>query len=308
MIVLEGDPRRWAPPEGGSAVAIGVFDGVHVGHRSLLAALDPRPPGARSVAMTFDPNPAKIVAPERAPTALTTLHRRLQLLAEAGLDAAAIVTFDSTVRTMDPEAFVRRYLVGGLGARLVAVGAGFRFGHGAAGDEDTLRGLGERLGFEVRVVPIVEVGGVPVRSTVIRAAIRAGNVVRAARLLGRPHEIEGTVVPGDGRGRRIGVPTANLELLDDPTLPAHGVYAVRTVVEGRRHPAVANVGVRPTFDGTAEVVEVHLLDVPGDVNLYGHLLRIEFVERLRGEHRFATVEALIDQIRGDIAAARRVLA
>ncbi len=303
MIVFEGDPSRWQAPAGGTAVAVGVFDGVHLGHRAVFDALDPAPDGTVPSVVTFDPNPAAVLG--SGTTALTTLRRRLELMADAGLELAAVVTFDEELAVRSPQDFIDSFLVGALDARVVAVGEGFRFGHGASGTTDTLVEAGRRHGFEVRVVPILEIDGVPVRSSLIRRHIVTGDVARAARFLGRPHELEGSVVPGDGRGRTIGIPTANIAVDDDLAVPARGVYAVRAHVGPAVVDAVANIGTRPTFDGVEEVVEVHLLDVSQD--LYGAHLRIEFVDRIRGERRFPDVEALVAQIHDDIATTRRIL-
>ncbi|HHC08842.1 MAG TPA: bifunctional riboflavin kinase/FAD synthetase [Actinobacteria bacterium] len=304
MRVLRGAPETWEAPEGGTALAIGVFDGVHLGHRAVFAALADVDGPVRG-ALTFDPNPAAVLGGDPPPQ-LTTLERRIELIGEAGLDLVAVATFDDELRRSSPEEFVRRHLVAGLDVRCVAVGAGFRFGHRAAGTTETLAELGERYGFETRVVPILEIDGLPVRSSVIRELLARGEVERAATLLGRPHEIEGTVVPGDGRGRTIGIPTANLSVTDRLAVPARGVYAVKVeLADGRRLGGVANVGVRPTFDGGDLVVEVHVFDL--DEDLYGLALRVRWLARLRGERRFPDVEALVRQIRRDVAVARELV-
>ena len=304
MRVLRGAPETWEAPDGGTALAIGVFDGVHLGHRAVFAALADVDGPVRG-ALTFDPNPAAVLGGDPPPQ-LTTLERRIELIGEAGLDLVAVATFDDELRRSSPEEFVRRHLVAGLDVRCVAVGAGFRFGHRAAGTTETLAELGERYGFETRVVPILEIDGLPVRSSVIRELLARGEVERAATLLGRPHEIEGTVVPGDGRGRTIGIPTANLSVTDRLAVPARGVYAVKVeLADGRRLGGVANVGVRPTFDGGDLVVEVHVFDL--DEDLYGLALRLRWLARLRGERRFPDVEALVRQIRRDVAVARELV-
>jgi len=305
VIVRGGDPASWDLPAAGSAVAIGVFDGVHLGHRAVFDAVCPPPGGAVPTALTFDPNPAEVLGHGPPPAALTTMERRIELMGEAGMEAVAVATFDERLRRLPPEEFVDRYLVEGLRSVVVAVGVGFRFGRDAAGTTGTLETLGASRGFTVRVVPILTIDGVEVRSSTVRAAIERGDVTFAARLLGRPHEIEGVVVPGDGRGRTIGVPTANIDVADRLAVPARGVYAVRVRVRGAWYDGVSNIGSRPTFAGAEEAVEVHLLDHAGD--LYGASVRIGFIARLREERRFANVAALVDQIHTDIAAARRVL-
>ena len=262
MKVLRGDPTEW--PRTDTAVAIGVFDGLHLGHQAVIRALDAAAPPASSVVLTFGVHPAAVLAPGRAPRSLTTLARRLELFSDMGVDATAVLDFDEKLRHLTPEGFVERYLVEGLRARFVSVGEGFRFGYQASGDADTLRRLGKSFGFTVATVPILEIEGTPVRSTAIRRSLRAGEAAGAARMLGRPHEVAGVVVPGDGRGRQIGIPTANIEIPPDLVVPGRGVYAVLARLDDDDLPAVANIGVRPTFDGGPEVVEVHLLDSDRD--------------------------------------------
>lgn len=302
MIVLEGPPSTWDPPPAPSAVAIGVFDGVHLGHRVVLDALSVGDSDGWKVALTFGTHPSALLSPQGAPPPLTTVGRRLELLDAAGIDAVAILEFDDRLRRLSPEEFVDRYLVSGLAARLVVVGEGFRFGSRAAGDTSMLARLGETRGFRVITVPILGTGDREFRSTGIRDALAEGDVVSAGEMLGRPHEVEGVVVKGDGRGRRIGVPTANLEIAAPLALPARGVYVVTVTVEGEDLPGVANIGVRPTFDGATELVEVHLLDF--DRDLYGCSVRVRFLARLRSERRFDSVPELIDQIGMDVEAAR----
>jgi len=302
VIVLEGTPASWNPPAARSAVAIGVFDGVHLGHRTVLEALEGGDPGGWKVALTFGTHPQALLHPDRAPLPLTTLARRLELLDAAGVDAVAVLGFDEKLRRLSPSAFVDRFLVAGLNAGLVVVGEGFRFGNDAAGDTSTLKRLGDAAGFSVITVPILGADGREYRSTAIRTALADGEVSSAAGMLGRPHEVVGVVVHGDGRGRQIGVPTANLELLEPVAVPARGVYVVTARVHAEQVPGVANVGVRPTFDGESELVEVHLLD--HDEDLYGCEVQVRFLARLRGERRFESVGDLVDQIGRDIAAAR----
>ena len=290
----------------GSVVTPGNHDGVHLGHRALLAAA--RAMAAREglevVAMTFDPHPATVLAPERAPARLTTIERRQELLLGAGADRVDVVRFDRTFASLSAEEFVEARLAGALRARGVVVGPDFRFGRGRAGDTEGLRALGRHHGFQVISVEPVVIDGEVVSSTRVRALIGEGDVRTAARLLGRAHDVDGRVVRGDGRGRSIGVPTANLDC--DPVLvPKDGVYAVVVKVGDELLPGVANLGVRPTF-AAGRSVEVHLLDVERD--LYDARLRVAFVERLRGEQRFDGVEALKAQIARDVSAARVILA
>lgn len=306
MIVLEGSLSTWASVLGATTVAVGVFDGVHLGHRAVFEAQQSTAPDLPRVALTFSVHPASVLAPSGPPPLLTTLDRRFELLEMLGVDVVALIDFDEDTRLIEPEDFVRRYLVEGLQAAAVVVGDDFRFGHGAQGTVETLVTLGRAAGFSVTAVPEVELAGTPVRSTIIRSRIEVGAVEEAANLLGRPHDVDGVVVPGDGRGRAIGVPTANLAVPSDVLLPGRGVYGVRVIHDGTRLTGVANLGVRPTFDGADEVLEVHLLDV--DLDLYGQTLRIEFVFRVREERRFVSVDALIEQIHTDIAGARDRLA
>ena len=305
MIIYQGSPDTWDPPEGGSAVAIGVFDGVHRGHRRVLAALDEAPVTTK-VVLTFGTHPAQVLSTTGAPAKLSTLKERLLLLEEAGIEVAAVLDFDDDMVAMSPEDFVVDVLVGGLAARFVAVGEGFRFGHGAGGTTETLATLGDDLGFAVAVVPILHDDGTEIRSTAIRHAVTEGHVEVAATLLGRPYAIRGIVVPGEGRGATIGIPTANVSFPHGLAVPRRGVYAVHAEVDGRSLPAVANLGVRPTFGGDdQEVLEVHVIG--GDLDLRGKELVVHFVARLRDEQRFDGVDSLVAQIHADIAAAGGLL-
>lgn len=289
----------------------GNHDGVHAGHRALLAEARARANagGLLVIALTFDPHPVALLSPERAPVPLTTLARRIELLRSAGADEVVIARFDAAYAEQSAEDWVDRVLVEQLAARWVVVGPDFRFGARRSGDVALLRALGKTRGFEVTVVePVVGPGG-RVSSTRIREALREGDVVTAAAMLERVHEIEGTVIAGHRRGRTLGFPTANLD--PDPVLlPADGVYAViaRVVGEGARRPlwrGVANLGRRPTFDAGPSI-EVHLFDVDDD--LYGRRLRVGFVSRLRGEQKFESVEALRATIAEDVRKARAILA
>ena len=305
MKVLRGDLRTWQPGPEGVALTIGVFDGVHLGHRHLLDELRRRSDGVPVAVLTFDRHPLAVVAPEAAPRLITTLEQRLELLAGAGVDLVAVLTFDEEVRSLEPMVFIDRIVVGAIGARLIVVGEDFRFGRGRGGDVTMLRQAGRRLGFDVAGMELVGETA-PFSSTAIRRALGDGDVAGAAVALGRPFELRGTVVTGDRRGRTIGFPTANLDLPPGIVVPGHGVYAARAGIGTARHPAVVNVGTRPTFGGEREVVEVHLLDT--EVNLYGAELRVDFVARVRDEQRFDGVDALVAQIGRDVAAAGKVLA
>lgn len=288
-----------------TAVALGVFDGVHLAHRAILGAAveSARAGDLRPVACTFDRHPMEILQPERAPVPITTLEERLGLIADTGVEATVVLTFDRELAAVEPEAFVKDILLAKLHARVVVVGFNHRFGHRARGDARLLQSLAEQLGFRARMVPPLEVDGVPVSSTEIRAALQRGEVRRAARFLGRPYAIAGSVAAGAGRGRTLGFPTANVAA-DRPLLLPTGVYFGRVTVDGRPWPAVVNVGVRPTFGETTLAIEAHLLNFSGD--LYDRHVRLEFLDRLRDEKRFSSVEELRAQIERDIASAREL--
>ncbi len=309
MRVLGGSYDDWVPPEGGAAVAVGVYNGVHLGHQHVLAALRQRAEdlgGLPLAVLTFDRHPMAVVDPDRVPRALTSPAHKLELLEAVGVDVTAVLTFDDETRKLGPEDFAADVLVGALGASVVAVGSGFRFGRGRSGDVEELRTLGLGLGFSVEEVDLVG-AATPVSSTRIREAVATGDVGAAAAALGRPFELRGTVVRGEGRGAGIGFPTANLDLDPGLLVPAHGVYAVWVEFPegGATVAGVVNVGVRPTFDGPREVVEVHLLDY--DADLYGRELHVQLVERLRGEQKFDGIDALVAQIGRDVKAARVTL-
>jgi riboflavin kinase/FMN adenylyltransferase len=296
-------PLGWPSP----AVTVGNFDGVHRGHQALVSAVVAlaRETGGASVVLTFDPHPARVLGPGRAPAALTTLAQKEELLALLGVDRLAVLPFDARVARLSPDAFAREVLHAALGARHVVVGESFRFGHRREGDAQGLAALGEGLGFSVRALPPVLEQGSPVSSSRVRDELARGDVRTACALLGRPYFVDAPVVRGDGRGRTIGVPTANL-LPENEILPQRGVYAARCrVPPGAWHSAVVNLGHRPTFGGEHATAEAHLIDFDGD--LYGARVRLEFHERLRGEQRFADAEALVARIREDVAKARALL-
>jgi riboflavin kinase/FMN adenylyltransferase len=290
------------------AVALGNFDGVHRGHQALVAraVARARETGGAAVVLTFDPHPARVLRPEVAPKALTTLAQKEELVLALGVERLVALEFDTRLAALSPAAFVSDVLASLLGARHVVVGESFRFGHGREGDARTLEALGGRQGFDVQVVSPVLHGGRPISSSRVRDALAAGDVRGAAELLGRPYALDGRVVRGDGRGRGLGIPTANLAV-EEQLLPARGVYAGRALVPGADwRAAVVNVGERPTFGGAGLVVEAHLLDFAGD--LYDARLRLSFQARLRGEERFASAEALVARIHEDVRAARALLA
>lgn len=307
MKVMRGDPRLWGPaPPGGSAVTIGVYDGVHRGHQTVLSDLSNRA-GILGVpqraVLTFDRHPLGLVAPERVPGLLTTIEQRLDILESLGVDFVGVLPFDQ-VREMHVAEFIHQVLLGSLGARLVVIGTNFRFGRDREGDVAALREEGNRHGFEVDAVELLRGDGATVSSSAIRSLLSAGDVEGAESALGRPFELRGLVVAGDGRGKTIGFPTANLSFSDEMAVPARGVYAVEANLGDVLLPGVVNVGVRPTFGGEALTVEVHLLGFDGD--LYGRTLGVRFKHRLRDEIRFSGVEQLVAQIEEDVALARRL--
>jgi riboflavin kinase/FMN adenylyltransferase len=288
-------------------VAVGNFDGVHRGHQALVAAAVARAAqaGGAAVVLTFDPHPARVLRPEAAPAALTTLEQKEELVRALGIHRLVALEFDARVAALAPDAFAREVLAEGLGAHHVVVGESFRFGRERRGDARTLATLGAGLGFTVQVVSPLLHAGVPISSSRVRDALAAGDVGEAGVLLGRPYALDARVVKGDGRGRGLGFPTANLAS-EGQLLPARGVYAGRCrLPAGDAWPAVVNVGERPTFGGKALRVEAHLLGYAGD--LYDARVRLELVARLRDEQRFASPEALVARIHEDVRAARALL-
>jgi len=272
-------------------VAVGTFDGVHLGHREVIKGSD--------TVLTFDPHPLSVVAPQALPKLLDSPTIKRDLIAGLGVEELVTIPFDREFASKPAEQFVEEVLIERLGATQVSVGENFRFGKGAKGDPELLRSYGE---FETRVVPLVEVEGETVSSTHIRGLVAAGEVERAARFLGAPFMLEGEVVGGDRRGRDLGFPTANIVPADHLAHPGHGVYAAWA----HGHMAAVNVGVRPTFEtGRGLLVEAYLIDF--DADLYGEVLRIAFARRLRGERRFESAEALVEQMERDVLDARRVL-
>ena len=296
-------PLGWPSP----AVTVGNFDGVHRGHQTLVSAAvaRARETGGTGVVLTFDPHPARVLHPGGAPAALTTLSQKEDLLAQLGVDRLAVLPFDAAVAGLSPEAFARRVLRETLGARDVVVGESFRFGHRREGDARGLVDLGARLGFSVHALPPVLERGSPVSSSRVRFELGRGDVSTARALLGRPYFVDASVVRGDGRGRTIGIPTANLAP-ENEILPAPGVYAGRCRLPGgESRVAVVNLGHRPTFGGGHLVLEAHLVAFAGD--LYGARVRLSFHERLRDEQRFDGKEALVARILEDVARAHALL-
>jgi riboflavin kinase/FMN adenylyltransferase len=286
------------PGSGPRDVAIGTFDGVHLGHREVIRGAD--------TVLTFDPHPLAVIHPEAPPKLIASAAVKRDLIAGLGVEELVVIPFDRGFSEQSPESFVHDVLIDRLGATRVSVGENFRFGQGARGTADFLRSHDQ---FETRVVPLVEVAGETVSSSHIRGLVAAGDVQQAAEFLGGPFLFEGEVVPGDKRGQELGMPTANLVPDDVHLAPGHGVYAAWANVNpspahaaeprASGYPTAVNVGVRPTFEtGRGLLVEAHLIGFEGD--LYGQQLRIAFLERMRGETRFDSVEALVEQMNRDL--------
>jgi len=276
---VEPRPRR---------VAVGEFDGVHLGHREVIAGND--------TVLTFEPHPLAVIRPQAAPRLLTSLDAKIELIAGLGVQELVVIPFDEVFAGQTPSEFIEQVLITKLCATHISVGENFRFGHGAEGDTDMLRADPR---FEARVVRLVEVDGEIVSSSHIRALVSAGDVEHAGRFLGSPFQLRGEVVHGDQRGRLLGFPTANIVPDEDLVCPGHGIYAARA--DGVC--AAVSVGVRPTFGtGRAVLVEAFLLDY--DQDLYGRVLRVDFISRLRGERRFETAQELVEQMEIDVAQTR----
>jgi len=289
-------------------VSIGFFDGVHRGHQSIIrrAVRSGHELGVRSVVVTFDRHPMEVVNPGSQPKLLMTLSRRARTLAEQGVDLVVVLAFDDEVRHWPPDEFVDHVLVGPLQAREVVVGANFRYGHKAAGDVLSLSEAGPGKGFRAEGVTLLELDGIAVSSTEIRAAIDRGDVEGAAGMLGRPHLVDGVVVRGDQRGAGLGFPTANLQVDPRVAVPAPGIYAGVFTGPSGTHACVTSVGHNPTFGGSELRVEAHLLDHAED--LYGVTASVDFRHRIREERHFPSAAALVEEMYNDAAIARRLLA
>jgi riboflavin kinase/FMN adenylyltransferase len=317
-------PSDW----GRCVLTIGVFDGVHRGHAELIARAvkSGRARGVPTVLMTFDPHPMEVVFPGSHPAQLTTLTRRAELAEELGIDVFLVMPFTTDFMKLTPERYIHELLVERLHVLDVVVGENFTFGKKAGGNLATLRKAGERFGFAVESVGLVadqhQTETVTFSSTYIRACVDAGDMVAAAEALGRPHRVEGVVVRGDGRGRGLGYPTANVAPPMHSAIPADGVYAgwftvlgqhysiggpeAGSVLPGRRYPAAVSVGTNPTFSGRTRTVEAYVLDTAAD--LYGQHVAVDFVARIRGQEKFASVDSLIAAMGRDTEKARAILA
>jgi riboflavin kinase/FMN adenylyltransferase len=287
-------------------VAIGVFDGVHRGHRHLIGELIERARQERlgSIVVTFHPHPRLVVRPQTTLTYLCGLEERIELLRDLGVESVANLSFTSELAQLSAREFAS-LLLEELKMKLLVIGGDFALGRNREGDTETLRVIGEEMGFGVEVVPLLAASGEKVGSTAIRLALSRGDMETAASLLGRPFSLRGPVVSGAERGRGLGFPTANIAVGLDRALPVYGVYVTRAHLGDRTYPAVTNVGLRPTFRDEEVTVETFILDFEG--KLYGDEIRIDLLHRLRGEIRFPNAEALREQIEKDVAAARAYL-
>ena len=295
-------PPRWH----NTVLALGNFDGLHRGHMKIIDRVRQRAGerGGTPAAMTFDPHPPRVLRPDKAPPLLMTFDQKVESLRRSGMQGLAVVRFTRELSLWDPETFVRQVLVDWLHVAEVWVGANFLFGHERAGTFTVLRGLGARYGFRAEKIDPVRYKDFVVSSTRVRRLVNEGRVDEAGALLGHHYFVDGTVERGAGRGRSIGVPTANLKLLNE-LVPPTGVYATLATIDGRVYPSITNIGLRPTFgDVDRPVVETHVLDV--DRDLYGASLRLSFVQRLRDERSFPDVDALRAQIDADRRAAHRL--
>jgi riboflavin kinase / FMN adenylyltransferase len=306
---IHPDLPRALPRDGRpSVVTVGTFDGVHRGHWQVLQEIGrrARAVGGRSILVTFHPHPLRVVRPEHAPPLLTTLAEKREVLAESGLEYVVFLPFTRTLQRYPARRFVEEILIRRIGMDELVIGYDHGFGRDREGGVDTLREIGRELGFAVDVVEAFAEGGEPVSSSRIRRLLAEGDAAGAARLLGRPYRLEGVVVRGERKGRELGFPTANIEIGDpEKMLPLEGIYAARGWVRGERVPGLLHLGPRPTFPGFAPTVELYLMDWSGDV--YGDHVRVEVVERIRGILPFTSSAALVEAMRADERAGRRIL-
>ena len=289
-----------------SIVTVGVFDGLHVGHQAVVQQVLTQTKKTKlpSFVLTFEPPPLAFLAPERCPPALTTLPKKIEILEQLGVDAVVFARFDAYLQQMSPDAFVQQVLLRRLGAKQVIVGYDWQFGKGRSGNVDALKQLGNQHQFDVTIVGPVQLHGEPVHSTRVREAIAAGSLNIASELLGRRYSIMGEVVEGEGRGRQIGFPTANIEA-GNQMLPPSGVYAVRVKSDEDMFEGVLNMGTRPTFGGEKFQVETHLFNF--EKMIYGKKIEVFFIEKIRAEQRFPNPEMLVAQINQDVAEAKATL-
>ncbi|KIF71876.1 riboflavin kinase [Streptomyces sp. AcH 505] len=305
---MEDIPQDW----GRSVVTIGSYDGVHRGHQLIIgrAVERARELGVPSVVVTFDPHPSEVVRPGSHPPLLAPHHRRAELMAELGVDAQLILPFTVEFSKLSPADFIVKVLVDKLHTRAVIEGPNFRFGHKAAGNVTVLAELGETYDYEVEVVDLyvsgAAGGGEPFSSTLTRRLVAEGDVAGAAEILGRPHRVEGIVVRGAQRGRELGYPTANVEVLPHTAVPADGVYAGWLTAAGERMPAAISVGTNPQFAGTERTVEAYAIDRVG-LDLYGLHVTVDFLSYVRGQQKFESIDALLEAIGDDVKRSRELI-
>jgi riboflavin kinase/FMN adenylyltransferase len=301
---LEEWRQRFGYPGMPTAMTVGNFDGVHTGHRKILEDVAQRAHQSHWIpaVLTFDPHPAKILRPDAAPPQIETLAQKLEGFSRFGIEAALVLPFSIELAQLKPREFVEEILVATMGAKAVLVGESFRFGHRQQGDARLLEQLGETLGFEVDVIAPVGDGNSVVSSSAIRAAVRAGQMENARHMLGRPFALTGEIRPGTGKGRELVLPTLNLTAAQE-LLPANGVYATESLVDGKTYQSVTNVGVRPTFDGQSLSIESNLFGFSN--TLTSGPMEVRFKSRLRDEQRFPTFDALREQVLKDIEAAKK---
>ncbi len=293
-----------------SAVTVGTFDGVHAGHRVLINQVikSAKSIGGRSVIVTFDPHPREIISPGKAGIKLlSTLEERRQLLSDIGIDEMIVIPFNRDFSLLSSGEFVRNIIWEKIGVKEFVIGYDHQFGRNREGTIETVESLGQELGFNVKVVSKQEVGNKTVSSSVIRKALQdKGDVKLASKLLERPYLLNGTVVHGDSRGREIGFPTANIKPEHpNKAIPKNGVYAVRVKIENEFYNGMMNIGIRPTFDGASETLEVHIFDFDRDI--YGNTIQVHFIDRIRDEKKFAGLDELVDQLRQDKLISNEIL-
>lgn len=301
---------RWAYPRGipnnlGTVATVGTFDGVHLGHQRVLEEINRRANATcrRSVLVTFDPHPLRIVRPEHAPPMLTAPVEKKEILAESGLDYAVFLSFTEVLSQYEPRRFVEEVLIERLGVEELVIGYDHGFGRNRSGDPDTLKAIGSELGFSVDVVAPVSVEGEAVSSSRVRTAVRNGDMGEARACLGRPYSIRGVVVRGEGRGHVLGFPTANLMVPErEKLIPPQGIYAVKGVLREGTYAGALHLGPRPTFKGSPPTIELHLLDFEADI--YGEEVRVDFIKYLREVEPFDSVAALVEQMKEDVEVAR----
>ena len=305
MQIIRDLAKLGAPPF--PVVALGNFDGVHAGHQEILktAIARARAANGAAFALTFDPLPAKVLNPARAPRLIMTSEDKAEALRQSGIDGVIVLEFTHALSRLSPREFVREYLRGRIGARTVVVGHNVSFGHDRAGDAATMRDLGRESGFDTVIVGPVRIAGMDVSSTNVREAIAAGDMAAAARLLGRSHFVSGPVIHGRERGRTIGFPTANIGARTE-CLPPDGVYATRLILPDGAYPSITNIGMRPTFAEPERTIEAHVFDFSRDI--YDQDVKLEWIERIRPERKFDSAQALAAQIAADLRRAREILA